>query len=92
MNQVEGTNKGRGRPKITLLAVVKKDVSIKEVTKAMTVDRIECKKRIHMAIPNLSCWGFKADPKKFGTKDLLLLLYMCINTGINLTLACHFFD
>ena len=55
LNQVEGTKKGRGRPKITLLAVVKKDVSIKEVTKAMTADRIECKKRIHMAIPNLSC-------------------------------------
>ena len=50
--QVEGTKKGRGRPKITLVDVVKKDMSIKEVTEAMTTDRIECKKRIHMAIPN----------------------------------------
>ena len=50
--QVEETQKGRGRPKITLVDVVKKDKSIKEVTEVMTMDRIERKKRIHKAIPN----------------------------------------
>ena len=48
--QVEGTKKSRGRPKRTL-EVVKKDTSIKEVTKtkSMTFDRIEWKKIIHVA-------------------------------------------
>ena len=30
--QVKGTKKGRGRPKITLVEVIKNDMSIKEVT------------------------------------------------------------
>lgn len=34
MFQVEGTNRARGRPKITLV-VVKTDISIKEETKSM---------------------------------------------------------
>jgi len=42
-----GDKKGRERPKITLI-VVKNDISIKEVTKSMTSNRIECEKRIHM--------------------------------------------
>ena len=42
-----GDKKGRERPKITLI-VVKNDISIKEVTKNMTSNRIECEKRIHM--------------------------------------------
>ena len=41
--------KGRGKPKITLVEVVKKDMSIKEVTESMTLDRIECRKSIHVA-------------------------------------------
>ena len=41
--------KGRGKQKITLVEVVKKDMSIKEVTESMTLDKIECKKRIHVA-------------------------------------------
>ena len=33
--------KGRGRPRITLVEVVKKDMSIMEVTKSMTLDIIQ---------------------------------------------------
>jgi hypothetical protein len=40
--QVGGTkNRDKGRPKITIIEVVKNDISIKEVTKHMTSDRIE---------------------------------------------------
>ena len=39
---------GRGRPKVTLV-VVKKDMSIKKVTKSMISDRIEWSKRIYAA-------------------------------------------
>jgi hypothetical protein len=40
--QVGGTKKrDKGRPKITIIEVVKNDISIKEVTKHMTSDRIE---------------------------------------------------
>ena len=41
--------KGRGKPKITLVEVVKKYMSIKEVIESMTLDRIECRKSIHVA-------------------------------------------
>jgi hypothetical protein len=50
--QVEGTKKGRGRPKITLIEVVKNDMLIKKVTESMTSDRIEWRKRIHVADPD----------------------------------------
>ena len=33
--------KGRGSPKITLEEVIKNDMSIREVTESMTLDRIE---------------------------------------------------
>ena len=49
--QVEGMKKGRGRPKIILVQVIKKDMTIKEVTKSMTIDRVEWRNRIHMADP-----------------------------------------
>ena len=53
MIQVEGTKKkGRGRPIITLVEVVKKNVSIKEVREVMTSERIEWRKRIHMTDTN----------------------------------------
>ena len=51
MIQVERTKKVR-IPKIILVEVVKNDMSIKEVTKSMTLDRIEKRKRIHVADPN----------------------------------------
>ena len=43
--QVKGTKKGWGRPKITLVEVIKNDMSIKEVTQCMTLDGIEWWKR-----------------------------------------------
>ena len=39
--QVEGKKKGRGRPKITLVEVIKKYMSITGVTESMTLDRVE---------------------------------------------------
>jgi hypothetical protein len=44
----EGTNSGRGRCKITLVEVVKNDMSIKEVTKSMMLDIIEWWRRTHV--------------------------------------------
>ena len=40
--------KGRERPQIKLDEVVKKDMSIKEVTKSMVLDIIEWRKRIYV--------------------------------------------
>ena len=50
--QVEGSKKGSGRLKIKLVLVIKKETSIREVTETMTLDRIEWRKRIHIADPN----------------------------------------
>ena len=50
--QVEGKKKGRGRPKITLVEVLKKGMSIKEVTEIMALDIIEWRKKIHVTDPN----------------------------------------
>ena len=50
--QVEVMNKGRERPKITSVEVVKDDISIKEVTKSMTSNKIEKRKRIHVTNPD----------------------------------------
>ena len=41
--------KSKARPKITLVQVVKKDMSIKEVIEIMTLDWIEWHKRIQVA-------------------------------------------
>ncbi len=38
---IQKKKRGRGRPKITIVEVVKNDMSIKEVTESMTLDRIE---------------------------------------------------
>ena len=43
--------KGRGRPKITLVEIIKKDMSIRKVTKSMTSNIIKWRKRIHVANP-----------------------------------------
>ena len=40
--------KGRERPQIKLVEVVKKDISINEVTKSMVLDIIEWRKRIYV--------------------------------------------
>ena len=44
--QVEGKKKGRGRPKITLVEVIKNDMLIKGVIENMTLDRVEWRQRI----------------------------------------------
>ena len=41
--------KGRGRPKITLVGVIKKNMSIEEVIESMTSYRIEWRKRKQVA-------------------------------------------
>ena len=46
--------KGRGRPKITLIEIIKKNMSIREVMESMILDRIEWRKRFHVA-HNLIC-------------------------------------
>ena len=39
-SRIKTRNKGRGRPKITLVEVIIKDISIREVTESMNLDRI----------------------------------------------------
>ena len=39
-SRIKERNKGRGRPKITLVEVIIKDMSIREVTESMISDRI----------------------------------------------------
>jgi hypothetical protein len=41
--------KGNGRPIMTLVDVAKEDMSIKEVTKSMILDKIEWRKIIYVA-------------------------------------------
>ena len=52
--QVEGIQKGRGMPKIIVVKIVIKDMSIKEVIESMNLDRIKCWKRLY-------CCGSIAD-------------------------------
>jgi hypothetical protein len=44
----------RGRPKITLIELVIKDLLIKEITYNVLLDRIEWRRRIHMTGRNKS--------------------------------------
>ena len=46
--------KGREKPNITLLEVVKNDMSIKWVTESIILDKIEWWKTIHVTNPNWS--------------------------------------
>ena len=46
--QVEGTKKCKRMPKITLVEVIKMDMSIKRVTKNMTLNKVEWRQRIHI--------------------------------------------
>lgn len=45
---VEGMKKSRGRLKITIVEVIKKDMPNRKVTESMTSNKIEWKKRMHM--------------------------------------------
>jgi len=51
-------------------------MSIKEVTKCMTLDRIEWKKIIHVTLTNKL--RIHSQPQNFGTEALLLLLCVCV--------------
>ena len=46
--QVEGMEKSRGRAKIILVELVKKDMLIKEVIESMSLDRTEWQKIINL--------------------------------------------
>ena len=46
--QVEGREKSRGRAKIILVELVKKDMLIKEVIESMSLDRTEWQKIINL--------------------------------------------
>ena len=46
--QVKGTKKCKRMPKITLVEVIKMDMSIKRVTKNMTLNKVEWRQRIHI--------------------------------------------
>lgn len=50
--QVKTVKKGKRSPKITLVEIVKKDKSIKEVIESIILDNTEWKKIIHMTEPN----------------------------------------
>lgn len=63
LTQVEGAKKGRGRPKITLVEVIKKRMSIRVVIESMNLNRVEWRKKIHVADPILFVWVlFVEDP------------------------------
>lgn len=50
---VEGNEKkSKGRPKFTLVKVLKNNMSITKVAKSMTLDIIDWRKRIQVANPN----------------------------------------
>jgi hypothetical protein len=48
LDSSEGMKRDRGRPKITLVEIVKKEMLVKEVIESMILDRIEWWIRIHM--------------------------------------------
>lgn len=49
--QIEGNARGRGRPKLTWVELVKKDMVACDLTEEMTLNRAEWKHRIHVADP-----------------------------------------
>lgn len=51
MNEVEGMQRVRGKPKITLVEIVEKGHFIKKVTKSMILDKIGGSIRIHVNNP-----------------------------------------
>ena len=46
--QVDRMKRGKERPKITLVEIVKMNILVKEVTKNMILDRIEWWRKIHV--------------------------------------------
>ncbi len=60
--QVEGMNKGREQPNITIVEVVKNDMSI----------RTKWHKRT-CGWPWLGCWGSIAEPKALGLRNFVVV-------------------
>ena len=48
---IEGNAKGRGRPKLTWVEIIKKDLVWCGLIDIMTLDRVEWQKMIHVADP-----------------------------------------
>ena len=48
---IEGNARGRGRPKLTWVEIIKKDLVWCGLTDIMTLDRVEWQQRIHVADP-----------------------------------------
>ena len=69
----KNNNKGIIRPTIILVEVIKINMSIKEVTKSMTSNKIELQKRIHVTNHYLSLRIYGRS-QTFGIKAWLLLL------------------
>ena len=50
--QVKGTQRVKGRPKITLVELIKNEISIEKVRESTTLDRIEWKEWIYIVLEN----------------------------------------
>ena len=48
---VEGSVRGRGKPKLTWASVVNRDMNLLNLTNQMAFDRLEWRIRIHVADP-----------------------------------------
>ena len=48
---IHGNAKGRGRPKLTLTKIIKKDISICNLSVSLALNRIEWRKQIHVVDP-----------------------------------------
>ena len=81
-----------GRPKITLVKIMKNDISIKVVTKSVILDKIEWRKE-YMWLTLISLMRIHSQPQNFGTKTWLLfqsfaqsvqsyLLYTCADPAV----------
>ena len=48
---IEGNSRGRGRPKLIWIEIIKKDLVWCGLTNIMALDRVEWRNRIHVADP-----------------------------------------
>ena len=48
---VDGSVRGRGRPRLTLASIVNKDMNLLNLTNEMAFDRVAWRKMIHVADP-----------------------------------------
>lgn len=47
----EGTSRGKGRPRLKWKSIINRDMTLLDLTKQMTLDRTEWRRRIHVADP-----------------------------------------